>query len=172
MPEKPIQPPTPEQGKKPAPPEKGTEKKPMPQEKQVTPKKKTPAQKKDDRFKFEMKYVNGGFNNGVQVKPDKDGKALLEIAIYGGGEKKTLSVGPLPKEITKLIQAYEVGANQNTDVPEITGELQKFFAQIQEQLSIKIINILKEADEKVATAIKETFKSANGRNKNDIKKIT
>lgn len=154
MPDKPIQPPTPEQG----PPQKGPEKPTAPEQK-PPPKKKTPAQKKDDRFKFEMKYVNGGFNNGVQVKPDKDGKALLEIAIYGGGEKKTLSVGPLPKEIAKLIQAYEIGANQDTDAPEITGELQKFFAQIQQQLSMKIINILKEADEKVAMAIKETFKN-------------
>jgi len=155
-----MQPPTPEQSKKPIPSQKGMEKQPPPEQKPAAPpKKKAPAQKKDDRLKFEMKYVNGGFNNGVQVKPDKDGKALIEIAIYGGGEKKTLSVGPLPKEIAKLIQAYEIGANQNTDAPEITGELQKFFTQIQQQLSMKVINILKEADEKVALAIKETFKN-------------
>lgn len=120
--------------------------------------KKTPAQKKDEGLKYEMKYVNGGFNNGVQIKPDKDGKANVEISIYGGGTKKTLSVGPLPGQISKLIKAYEISATQSQNTPEITGELQKYFEQLNTTLSQKIIEIMMEMDSKVESAIRETFK--------------
>lgn len=134
---------------------------PMPEkqpQKEPVQKKKTPAQKKDEGLKYEMTYINGGFNNGVQIKPDKDGKALVEISIYGGGQKKTLSVGPLPQEIQKLVKAYEVSATRGQNTPEITGELQKYFEGKNNQLSQRIIQILTEADEKVAQAIKQTFK--------------
>lgn len=121
-------------------------------------KKKTPAQKKDEGLKYEMKYVNGGFNNGVQIKPDKDGKAMVEISIYGGGQKKTLSIGPLPAQISKLIKAYEVSATQGQNTPEITGELQKYFENLNTTLSQKIIEIMMDMDSKVEQAIRETFK--------------
>lgn len=122
---------------------------------------KTPAATKDDRFKYEMTYANGGFNNGVQIKPDKNGKANVEISIYGGGQKKTLSVGPLPPNIAKLVSAYELGANQNEDSPEITAELQKYFAQVQTLLNSKILEIIKQADLQIANAVKETFSQIN-----------
>lgn len=147
------------------PPEQGKEQPVQKQEPGTPPpskpekKKETPAQKKQEGLKYEMTYVNGGFNNGVQIKPDKGGKALVEISIYGGGEKKTLSVGPLPASISKLVQAYEISATQNSDAPEITGELQRWFEDKNNKLSIKIIQILTEADQKIASAIKEVFKS-------------
>lgn len=130
----------------------------IPPQKPEGQKKKTPAQKKDEGLKYEMKYVNGGFNNGVQIKPDKDGKALVEISIYGGGQKKTLSIGPLPAQISKLIKAYEVSATQGQNTPEITGELQKYFENLNTTLSQKIIEIMMEMDSKVEAAIRETFK--------------
>jgi len=125
------------------------------------PAKKTPATIKDDRFKYEMTYANGGFNNGVQVKPDKNGKANVEISIYGGGQKKTLSVGPLPPDIAKLVSAYELSANQDQSTPEITAELQKYFVQVQTLLNAKILEILKQADLQIANAVKETFSQVN-----------
>jgi hypothetical protein len=158
MPDKPIQPPS-----KPSPEQKPVQKpatppveKPQGQKKPEG--KKTPAQKKDEGLKYEMKYVNGGFNNGVQIKPDKDGKALVEISIYGGGTKKTLSIGPLPSQISKLIKAYEVSATQGQNTPEITGELQKYFENLNTTLSQKIIEIMMDMDSKVESAIRETFK--------------
>ena len=166
MPEKPLN--KPEDQEKVKPQQKQEPETPLP-DKQPHPndqtpkkdKKKTPAQKKDDSLKYEMTYVNGGFNNGVQIKPDKDGKANVEISIYGGGEKKTLTISPLPKEISKLIKAYEISANQESDTPEITGELQRYFFQINRKLSRDVITILQEADQKIANAIKKNFKQGN-----------
>jgi hypothetical protein len=135
------------------------EQKPVPQK--PVQKKKTPAEHKDDRFKYEMTYANGGFNNGAEVKPDKDGKANVEISIYGGGQKKSLKVGPLPPNIEKLVRAYELSANQNEDSPEITEELQRYFAQVKTLLNAKILEILKQADLQIANAVKETFSQIN-----------
>jgi len=154
MPQKQVTPPTADKGKTPSP-----EQPPVP--KKAEPSKKTPAAAKDDRFKYEMTYANGGFNNGVQVKPDKNGKANVEISIYGGGQKKTLSIGPLPPQIEKLVSAYELSANQDQNTPEITEELQKYFSQVQTLLNAKIIEILKQADLKIANAVKETFSQVN-----------
>ena len=51
-----------------------------------------------------------------------------------------------------------ITAEQNSDSPEITGELQKYFREVSEKLSRQIISILQETDIKVYQAIKSTFK--------------
>lgn len=151
MPE-PKQPP---QQKPVAPPEKKPATPPA-----ATPKPKTPAQEKDDALKYEMQYANGGFNNGVEIKPDKDGKVQLKVSIYGGGEQKVMKISPMPSPIAKLMKAYELTATQNdTSTPEVTEELQKYFDQLRNSLSAKIIQIMTEADSKIKGAIHETFKS-------------
>lgn len=125
------------------------------------PEKKLSSQEKDDAFKYEMQYANGGFNNGVEVKPDKDGKAQLKIAIYGGGEQKVMKLSPMPDSIAKMIKAYELSATSNQDTPEITTELQKYFDKIRTLLSAKIIQIVTRMDEEIKIAITETFKDVN-----------
>lgn len=151
MPE-PKQPP---QQKPVAPPEKKPAAPPT-----AAPKPKTPAQEKDDALKYEMQYANGGFNNGVEIKPDKDGKVQLKVSIYGGGEQKVMKISPMPAPIAKLMKAYELTATQNdTSTPEVTEELQKYFDQLRNTLSAKIIQIMTEADSKIKGAIHETFKS-------------
>tara|TARA_R110000868_G_scaffold217359_1_gene467430 strand:+ start:1699 stop:2223 length:525 start_codon:yes stop_codon:yes gene_type:complete len=168
MPEQPQKPQAPPQKqvapqKQQAPTGKGKAPSPeqSPAPEKAAPKKKTPAETKDDRFKYEMTYANGGYNNGAEVKPDKNGKANIEISIYGGGQKKSLSVGPLPPNIEKLVKAYELSANQNEDSPEITQELQKYFAQAKTLLNAKVLEIFKQADLQIANAIKETFNQVN-----------
>ena len=155
---KPI-PPSSDQEKVPTPEKQPTGQPPKQEPKPVSPpKKKTPAQKKDDHLKYEMKYVNGGFNNGVELKPDRDGKVNIKIAIFGGGKEKSLTVGPLPKEIAKLVRAYEIEANQGNDAQDVTQELQQYFEEKNTILSQKIILILQECDQKVEQTIKETFR--------------
>lgn len=114
----------------------------------------------NDLLKFEMQYVNGGFNNGVNVKPDKDGKLNVEISIYGGGRRKTLSVNPTSQNVKKLLNAYEIAATDGQSDEHITVELQKYCKEIEEDLSMKIINILTEVDEKVKAVIKETMQKS------------
>ena len=133
-----------------------------PQAKPSPPAKKTPAQEKEDAFKYEMQYANGGFNNGVEVKPDRDGKLQLKISIYGGGEQKVMKIHPVPKSIEKLISAYEQTADQNDNsAPEITEELQKYCDSVRKALSAQLIEIVTDADNKIKEAIQRTFSKIN-----------
>lgn len=159
MPSKENQPPDPEkkpQGKPPV-PTKEPEGKPAPTPEK--PKKKPePKVKKDETLKYEFTYANGGFNNGVELKPGKNGKIELDISIYGGGEKKTMGISGYPAEIQKLIQAYEVGATSGQETEDITKALKGYFQRVNQTLSMKIISILENADNQIKNAIKQTFK--------------
>ncbi len=125
---------------------------------------KPPSQQKDDALKYEMKFANGGFNNGVEIKPARDGKVELKVSIYGGGEQNIMRISPVPESISKMIQAYEIGA-EKTGEPDsgITTELQAYFDDIRTNLSVEIIQIMTEVDTKIESAIKRAFSSANSR---------
>lgn len=118
----------------------------------------TPAQEKSDAFKYDMQYANGGFNNGVEIKPARDGKIELKVSIYGGGEQKVMKISPVPDSVAKMIKAYELGADK-TGEPDgsVTGGLQDYFDGIRAQLSAEIIGIMTEADKKIESAIKKVF---------------
>lgn len=139
-----------------APPEKPA---PAPPEKKMPPPaKKPPTPKNSEVLKYSMTYANGGFNNGIEIKPGKDGKLELSIAIYGGGEKKTLGIGNLPQPIIKLLKAYETSALDNEPADEIIEGLRKYFTVVNQVLALKIIKILQDADSKIKDAIQDTFK--------------
>lgn len=125
---------------------------------------KPPAQQKDDALKYEMKFANGGFNNGVEIKPARDGKVELKVSIYGGGEQNVMRISPVPESIAKMIKAYEIGA-EKTGEPDsgITEELQSYFDDIRTNLSVEIIQILTDVDSKIESAIKKAFSQANSR---------
>lgn len=120
----------------------------------------TPAQEKSDAFKYDMQYANGGFNNGVEIKPARDGKIELKVSIYGGGEQKVMKISPVPDNVAKMIKAYELGADKSGEPDEsVTGGLQDYFDGIRSQLSAEIIGIMTEADKKIELAIKKVFSS-------------
>lgn len=142
-----------DQNPKQAPPQE-VPKKPMEQ-----PKKAEPKAKKDESLKYDLTYANGGFNDGVEIKPGKNGSLEMKITLYGGGEQKVMKIKPLPQKIATLIQAYEVGANNNdTSTPEITQELQSYFLKIKEKISFDIIRFMQELDDKIEQSIKEAIK--------------
>lgn len=159
MPPKENQPPIPKkkpQGKPPV-PTKEPEAKPVPAPE--NPKKRPePKVEKDDSLKYEFTYANGGFNNGVEVKPGKNGKLELDISIYGGGEKKTMGISGYSPQVQKLVQAYEVGATSGQETEDINKALKDYFKRVNQTLSMKIISILENTDNQIKNAIKETFK--------------
>lgn len=130
--------------------------KPVPKPEQ--PKKPQPTVQKDESLKYTMTYANGGFNNGIELKPSKEGKIDLSIAIYGGGQTKSLGISGFSPEIKKLISAYEVGATNQQDTEDITKALKEYFKRVNQVLSLKVIEILQRADNEIKHSIKQTFK--------------
>lgn len=145
-----------QQGKPPVEKQPPEQQKPAP--KPEPQKKPEPKVQKDESLKFTMTYANGGFNNGIELKPGKDGKIELSIAIYGGGEPKSLGIQGFSPEIKKLISAYEVGATNQQDTGDITKALKEYFKRVNQVLSLKVIEILQGADNQIKDAIKQTFK--------------
>jgi hypothetical protein len=134
---------------------------PPKQEPKASPVKKEkpqPKVQKDETLKFQMSYANGGFNNGIEIKPAKDGKLELSITIYGGGENKKLGISGYSPQIQKLVQAYEVGASTEQNVEDITKNLKQYFERVNQVLSLKVIEILQQTDNQIKEAIKQTFK--------------
>jgi len=145
-----------QQGKPPVEKQPPEQQKPAPKPEQ--PKQPEPKVQKDESLKFTMTYANGGFNNGIELKPGKEGKIELSIAIYGGGEPKSLGIHGFNPEIKKLINAYEVGATNQQDTADITKALKEYFKRVNQVLSLKVIEILQGADNQIKDAIKQTFK--------------
>lgn len=114
---------------------------------------------KDETLKYELTYANGGFNDGIELKPGKEGQVELKISLYGGGEAKIMKLKPLPPQLDKLIRAYEATATTgDQSSPEITDGLKTKLEEIKTNLSLEVIRILQEADKKIETAIKQVFK--------------
>lgn len=142
-------------------PEPKQDQKPVPKEKDSgsVPKKPSPPKpKKDESLKYSMTYANGGFNNGVELRPGKDGKIELSITIYGGGEKKYMGISGFSPEVKSIVQAYQVAAETGQNSEDVKQGLKEYFTKINATLSMKIIQILQEADSKIQDSIKQTFK--------------
>ena len=144
----------PPEQEKPAPEKKPTQDTPPAQPAQ----KPRPKKPENSGLKYEMKYVNGGFNNGVKIAPTNGGKIALSISIYGGGEPKNVNL-PASPAMSKIIKGYEV-AVKNNDQLGLTMEpkLDQYITGMQEEISVQVIHAMQEFDEKVKHIIINAIK--------------
>jgi hypothetical protein len=139
----------PNQGQKP------TDNQHIPQQKEK------PKKEENSGLKYDMKYVNGGFNNGVAIEPANGGKLALSISIYGGGEPKKVKL-PASPEIAKIIQGYEI-AVKNNDKLGLTMEpkLDQYLQGLEQEISLGVIKAMQEFDQKVKQIILNTIKNVS-----------
>lgn len=114
--------------------------------------------KKDETLKYEGKYFNGGFADGVKLEPASDGKISVSISIYGGGEPKINKISANPK-MQKILKAYEIGfKNQDNLGTRMEGDIDDYLETVTQQMSFKIIAAMRELDEKIKQIIIQTIK--------------
>ena len=114
--------------------------------------------KKDETLKYEGKYFNGGFADGVKLEPASDGKISVSISIYGGGEPKINKISANPK-MQKILKAYEVGFKNNDNLgTRMEGDIDEYLETVTQQMSFKIIAAMRELDEKTKQIIIQTVK--------------
>lgn len=119
---------------------------------------KNPAKKKESGLKYEMKYVNGGFNDGVKIEPTNGGKLALEISIYGGGEPKKVNI-PASPSMQKIIKGYEVAFNSKDSMgTTMEPEMDRYMSNLKHEISLKVIRLMQEMDMKVKQIIIQTIK--------------
>jgi uncharacterized protein YabE (DUF348 family) len=113
-----------------------------------------------------MKYVNGGFANSVDVQPgtnEDTGKVNVSINIFGGGEKKKITL-PTPPKIQQLLKAYEVALKkQDPTSDDIKMQLEKYYADLKISIAEKFIGVMKEMDLKAKQTLIQSIKEINGK---------
>lgn len=124
------------------------------------------AEDRDDRYSYDMKYVNGGFANSVDVQPgtnEDTGKVNVSINIFGGGEKKKITL-PTPPKIQQLLKAYEVALKkQDPTSDDIKMQLEKYYADLKISIAEKFIGVMKEMDLKAKQTLIQSIKEINGK---------
>jgi hypothetical protein len=123
-------------------------------------------EKLKDQYSYDMKYVNGGFANSVDVQPgtnEDSGKVNVSINIFGGGEKKQITL-PTPPKIQQMLKAYEVSLKkQDPSADRIKVQLEKYYADLKISIAEKFINVMKEMDAKSKQVLIQSIKETNGK---------
>lgn len=136
--------------------------KPTPPDQQQPQKKAAPSkpvEKKEEGLKYEGKYFNGGFADGVELEPVGDGKIGLTITVYGGGEPKKIKI-PASGKMQKILRGYEAAFHNEDDLgTKMEPEIDQYLTNLKQQMSFKIITALREFDQKVKQIIIETIKA-------------
>jgi hypothetical protein len=109
-------------------------------------------------LKYDCVYVNGGFNDGVKIEPTDGGKINLSISIYGGGDPKSMNI-PAKGKFGELIKSYGTAVTNNDQMgTELEPEIDKNIQLLQESLSLRVIEALKQFDQQIKQIIIETLK--------------
>jgi hypothetical protein len=123
-------------------------------------------EKLKDQYSYDMKYVNGGFANSVDVQPgtnEDSGKVNVSINIFGRGEKKQITL-PTPPKIQQMLKAYEVSLKkQDPSADRIKVQLEKYYADLKISIAEKFINVMKEMDAKSKQVLIQSIKETNGK---------
>jgi len=117
-----------------------------------------------EKYSYNMKYVNGGFSNSVDVQPgtnEDSGKVNVSINIFGGGEKKSIAL-PTPPKIQQVMKAYEVALKkQDPSADKFKQYLEKYYADLKVVIASKFIEVMKEMDAKSKQVLIQSIKETN-----------
>ena len=120
----------------------------------------------DDKYSYDMKYVNGGFSNSIDVQPGigpDSGKVNVSINIFGGGEKKKVTL-PTPPKIQRLLKAYEIAVrNQDDSADKIKEQLERYYSDLKSIIASKFVEAIKEMDDKAKQVLISSIKEINQR---------
>ena len=113
-------------------------------------------EKKQEGLSYTMKYASGGFSNGVKIEPADGGKLSMSVSIYGGAPKKlTITAGKL----ASVLKGYEVAVKNNNKVGlGMEPEIDNYINTLTQQISFKVIDAMRELDDKIKQIITETIK--------------
>ena len=120
----------------------------------------------DEANSYDMKFVNGGFSNSVDVGPgvgDDTGKIFVSINIFGGGKKKRIQL-PTSEKAKKLLAAYQVAIQKDDPSSEkIKQDLDQYYADIKNTVAQNFIPLLKELDLKTRQILINSVKEVNSK---------
>jgi hypothetical protein len=115
-------------------------------------------------FKYDMKYINGGFSNGVKVEPSMDGAtAHVSVDIYGGGQSQKIPI-QVPPKIQQLITAVST-AEQRGDpaAVQLRDELNAYYRNIKKLIGFKMVKLFEQMDAQAGQLIAQAVSEINAK---------
>lgn len=118
----------------------------------------------DVEYTYNMKYVNGGYSNSIDITPgvgENTGKLFLSINIFGGGESRRLAI-PASPTVKKLLAAYQIAIQKDDPSKDkIKAQIDNYYKTVKDTISKHFINAMKELDVKTKQIIIKSLKEIN-----------
>lgn len=119
-------------------------------------------QEESKKIRYDMTNVNGGFSDGVEIKPgENSGVMNVSVNIYGGSPKTTHPYN-VPPSIAQKQEAY-IAARQ-TDDPSSAAferELETYYTMLRQAISLEMVAIMKNFDEQAGLVISRAVANVN-----------
>lgn len=120
--------------------------------------------KKSNAVKYDMQNINGGFSNGVEIKPGSHAGVMdISVNIYGGNQK-TAHPHQVPQSIQQLQEAY-IAARKTGDpvASDIKIELEAYYTNLRKAISLEVIRLMQQFDTQAKESIAATVARINQR---------
>lgn len=116
----------------------------------------------DQKIRYDMTNINGGFSDGVEIKPGSDSTTMnVSVNIFGGGQSNSLPF-TVPTQISDMQQAY-VAAQQTGDPVsgDIAGELEAYYNNLRTAISLEMVALMKKFDADANAVISRAVANMN-----------
>lgn len=114
------------------------------------------------KIRYDMVNINGGFSDGVEIKPGGDPTTMnISVNIFGGNQSNALRYN-VPKQISDMQQAYIAARTTGDPVSsEIEVELESYYNNLRQAISLEVVNLMKSFDEQANTVISRAVANIN-----------
>ena len=110
------------------------------------------------KIKYDMKNINGGFSDGVEIKPGEHAGVMdISVNIYGGSQGLA-HAHQVPPSIQEIQKAF-IAAQQTGDPigAELRADLEAYYANLRRAISLEIVRLIQQfdaqANESIANAV-------------------
>lgn len=116
------------------------------------------------RIKYDMVNVNGGFSDGVDIRPGTNaGLLAISVDIYGGGTKNSMMYN-VPQKIAEYQAAYvEARRTGDSVAPDLNRELQSYYKNLKKAISIEAVRLISQFDQEMKVVVDKAVANMNKR---------
>jgi len=116
----------------------------------------------EQKIRYDMVNINGGFSDGVEIKPGSDSTVMnVSVNIFGGSQSNFLPF-TVPKQVSDMQQAY-IAAQQTGDPvsADIASELESYYNNLRTAISLEMIALMKRFDAEANAVITRAVANMN-----------
>ena len=116
------------------------------------------------KIKYDMKNVNGGFSDGVEIRPGQHAGVMnISIDIYGGSTSTALAY-PVPDRIKQLQTGFLAARRTGDPVDQaLYGELEAYYENLRRAIALEVYQLMRQFDAQVGQVVSNAVNNYNQR---------